>query len=164
MMEQFSAEQQALMEPPLLTLARMGRAVTGVEYARAYHRVRTSYILTMRALYERFDLVVLPAMPRPAFEVLLDHPGVQDGRWRSDWTPFTFPFNLTSQPACSLPCGLTVAGLPIGVQIVGPWGSDARVLRAANAFEEAVGPFPFPPIVGSAVAANKRTSAVSERQ
>jgi aspartyl-tRNA(Asn)/glutamyl-tRNA(Gln) amidotransferase subunit A len=52
-----------------------------------------------------------------------------------DWTPFSFPFNLTQQPAASIPCGLTQAGLPVGLHIVGPKYADALVLRAARAFE-----------------------------
>ena len=51
------------------------------------------------------------------------------------WTPFSYPFNLSQQPACSIPCGLTRAGLPIGLQLVGPMFGDALVLRAARAFE-----------------------------
>ena len=51
------------------------------------------------------------------------------------WTPFSYPFNLTQQPAITVPCGLTQAGLPIGLQIVGPMFADALVLRAARAFE-----------------------------
>ena len=53
------------------------------------------------------------------------------------WTPFTYPFNITQQPAISVPCGLTRAGLPAGLQIVGAFGRDALVLRAAAAFEQA---------------------------
>ena len=52
------------------------------------------------------------------------------------WTPFSYPFNLTQQPACSIPCGLTEAGLPIGLQLVGPMFGDALVLRAARAYEQ----------------------------
>jgi aspartyl-tRNA(Asn)/glutamyl-tRNA(Gln) amidotransferase subunit A len=52
------------------------------------------------------------------------------------WTPFSYPFNLTQQPACSIPCGLTQEGLPIGLQIVGPMFGDALVLRAARAYEK----------------------------
>jgi aspartyl-tRNA(Asn)/glutamyl-tRNA(Gln) amidotransferase subunit A len=59
------------------------------------------------------------------------------------WTPFSYPFNLTQQPACSIPCGLTLAGLPIGLQLVGPMFGDALVLRAARAYE-AVNPIPRP--------------------
>ena len=51
------------------------------------------------------------------------------------WTPFSYPFNLTQQPACTVPCGLTSAGLPIGVQFVGPMFADSLVLRVARAFE-----------------------------
>ena len=52
-----------------------------------------------------------------------------------DWSPFSYPFNMTRQPAASIPCGLTGTGLPIGLQIVGPLYADARVLRAARAIE-----------------------------
>ena len=52
------------------------------------------------------------------------------------WTPFSYPFNLTQQPAITIPCGLTAAGLPIGLQIVGPMFADALVLRAARAYEQ----------------------------
>ena len=52
-----------------------------------------------------------------------------------DWTPFTYPFNLTRQPAAVVPCGFTAAGLPVALQIVGPLYGDAAVLQAAHAFE-----------------------------
>jgi aspartyl-tRNA(Asn)/glutamyl-tRNA(Gln) amidotransferase subunit A len=61
------------------------------------------------------------------------------------WTPFSYPFNLTQQPACTIPCGLTRDGLPIGLQIVGPMFADALVLRAARAFET-TRPLPRPPL------------------
>jgi aspartyl-tRNA(Asn)/glutamyl-tRNA(Gln) amidotransferase subunit A len=63
-------------------------------------------------------------------------------RW-PQWTPFSYPFNLTQQPAASVPCGLTSQGLPAGLQIVGPRFADALVLRAARAFEKAA-PWSFP--------------------
>jgi aspartyl-tRNA(Asn)/glutamyl-tRNA(Gln) amidotransferase subunit A len=62
------------------------------------------------------------------------------------WTPFSYPFNLTQQPAITVPCGLTRAGLPMGLQLVGPMFADHRVLRAARAYEQAVGPFPRAPL------------------
>jgi aspartyl-tRNA(Asn)/glutamyl-tRNA(Gln) amidotransferase subunit A len=58
-----------------------------------------------------------------------------------EWSPYTYPFNMTHQPAASVPCGLTKDGLPIGLQIVGPAHKDALVLRAARAFES-MRPFP----------------------
>ena len=53
------------------------------------------------------------------------------------WTPFSYPFNLTQQPAITVPCGVAADGLPIGVQFVGPLHREDIVLRAARAFESA---------------------------
>ncbi len=58
------------------------------------------------------------------------------GKW-VNWTPFSYPFNLTQQPAASVPCGFTRAGLPIGLHVIGRMFDDAGVLRAAHAYEQA---------------------------
>ena len=63
-------------------------------------------------------------------------------RWW-EWSPFTYPFNLTQQPAAAVPCGFTTSGLPVSMQIVGAKFSDALVLRAAHAYEIAH-PFALP--------------------
>jgi aspartyl-tRNA(Asn)/glutamyl-tRNA(Gln) amidotransferase subunit A len=93
--------------------------------------------------HEKFDLLLTPAVPIPAFAAgaELADPARQK-RW-IDWAPFSNPFNLTQQPAASVPCGFTAAGLPVGLQIVGPMHADALVLRAARAFE-ALRPWPMP--------------------
>jgi aspartyl-tRNA(Asn)/glutamyl-tRNA(Gln) amidotransferase subunit A len=77
-------------------------------------------------------------MPLAAFEAghLMPPSGGWGEAW-TDWAPFSYPFNLTQQPAASIPCGRTRAGLPIGLQIVGAIGADALVLRASRAFETA---------------------------
>jgi aspartyl-tRNA(Asn)/glutamyl-tRNA(Gln) amidotransferase subunit A len=75
-------------------------------------------------------------MPLAAFEAGRVTPA--DDRFGEDWigwSPYTYPFNLTQQPAASVPCGLSKHGLPLGLQIVGPPRGDALVLRAARAFE-----------------------------
>ncbi|MBA3248718.1 MAG: amidase, partial [Geodermatophilaceae bacterium] len=59
-------------------------------------------------------------------------------RWTS-WTPFSYPFNMTQQPAASLPCGLTSTGLPAGLQVVGPRHTDVTVLAVCKAFQDARG-------------------------
>jgi aspartyl-tRNA(Asn)/glutamyl-tRNA(Gln) amidotransferase subunit A len=97
----------------------------------------------MRQFHETFDLLLTPSLPIPAFKAgqELADPSAQS-RW-TDWTPFSYPFNLTQQPAASVPCGLTRAGLPAGLQIVGPMFDDALVLRAARALE-AIRPWSLP--------------------
>jgi len=91
----------------------------------------------MNLFHRDYDLLVTPTLSIAAFDAGKE---VADGklqkRW-TDWTPFSFPFNLTQQPAASIPCGLTKAGLPVGLHIVGPRYGDALVLRAARAFETA---------------------------
>ena len=64
------------------------------------------------------------------------HPGGAP-RWPS-WTPFTYPFNMTHQPAATVPCGFSAAGLPIGVQVVGRRHADSLVLSACAAIEAAL--------------------------
>lgn len=98
----------------------------------------------MRQFMERFDLLVTPSVAVPAFDARPAGHRPLDAREMLGWTPFSCPFNLTQQPACSVPCGLPAAGLPIGLQIVGPVFGDARVLRAARACES-VRPIPRPP-------------------
>ena len=73
-------------------------------------------------------------MIAPQRSVDAPEPGEEDWTW---WTPFTFPFNLTQQPAMSVPCGFTSDGLPIGLQLVGPMHREDLVLRAAQAYQQA---------------------------
>jgi aspartyl-tRNA(Asn)/glutamyl-tRNA(Gln) amidotransferase subunit A len=97
----------------------------------------------MRQFHERYDLLLTPTLPIAAFEAGKERPDpARQPRW-IHWAPFSSPFNLTQQPAASVPCGLTRAGLPVGLQIVGPMHDDAMVLRAARAFE-AARPWPMP--------------------
>ena len=94
-----------------------------------------------RAFFEKYDLLLTPTTTTPAFEHGRLFPteidGVKVDRHAS--SVFTYPFNLTGQPAISVPCGFTNAGLPIGLQIVGRRFDDGTVLRAAAAFERARG-------------------------
>ena len=87
----------------------------------------------MNLFHRDYDLLVTPTLAVAAFDAGRKSAG-QGKRW-TDWTPFSFPFNLTQQPAASIPCGLTKDGLPVGLHIVGPRYADALVLRAARAFE-----------------------------
>jgi aspartyl-tRNA(Asn)/glutamyl-tRNA(Gln) amidotransferase subunit A len=139
----FPPEKQALMDPGLLRAAEHGARHPLDRFIRAGHQ-RQQLGVIFNLFFRDFDLLMTPTMPMPAFEV------GQPAAWGGDgvdigWTPFTLTFNLTRQPAATIPCGTTTSGLPIGLQIVGPHYADARVLRAAQAFEEAM-PIRPPPM------------------
>ena len=121
-------------DPGFREIAEAGLAIPLLDYLEAVAQ-RESLTTTMCRVHERYDLLVTPTLPIPAFEAgrELADPSVES-RW-FDWASFSYPFNLTQQPACSLPCGRTSAGLPVGLQLVGPRYDDALVLRAARAFE-----------------------------
>ena len=91
----------------------------------------------VRRFFERYDLLLTPTIAGPPFKVGLDNATEIAGKPVEpyDWIPFTYPFNLTGNPAASVPCGYTKDGLPIGLQIVGRRFDDATVLRAAAGYE-----------------------------
>jgi aspartyl-tRNA(Asn)/glutamyl-tRNA(Gln) amidotransferase subunit A len=122
------------VDPGLLEVAAQGEKVTAAELLEA--QMKRGALGTLMNLFHRdYDLLVTPTLAVPAFGVGREYPE-GNKRW-TDWTPFTYPFNLTGQPAASIPCGFTKAGLPVGLHIVGPRYADALVLRAARAFESA---------------------------
>lgn len=98
--------------------------------------VRMDLGVTMGAFHTRYDLLVTPTMPIAAFGAGREVPPGWQQRWWTSWTPYTYPFNFTGQPALSVPCGFTDDGLPIGLQIVGPRHADALVLRAGQAYAD----------------------------
>jgi Asp-tRNA(Asn)/Glu-tRNA(Gln) amidotransferase A subunit family amidase len=105
-------------------------------------------IRAMLRFHARYDLLLTPSMPVTALKVGREMPETGDfGDDWLNWSPYTYPFNLTQQPAASVPCGLARNGLPMGVQIVGPLRADAMVLRAARAIEQAL-PMPRVPALG----------------
>jgi len=129
------AQVQADMDRGLVDVAAEGARIGAVGYLAAM-AVRGDLGVRMGAFHERYDLLVTPTLPITAFEAGVEvPPGWPRERWTS-WTPFTYPFNMTQQPAASVPCGL-VNGLPAGLQIVGPRHADGRVLALANAFQHA---------------------------
>jgi amidase len=95
-----------------------------------------------RRFFGRFDLLVLPTVQVPPFDVEEEYPTSIAGvpmHTYIDWMESCWHISLTGSPAVSVPCGFTDEGLPIGIQIVGRWGDDLGVLRAAHAFEQATG-------------------------
>ena len=128
-----SADMRALLDPVFAAQAAFGAQFTGHQVQDA-HRRRAEAGYAMAAFHQRYDLLLTPTTPTTA--PLVRAPGempegVDD---LNTMVPFTFPFNMTGQPAVSVPCGV-VDGRPIGLQIVGPPRGDALVLRVARAFE-----------------------------
>jgi aspartyl-tRNA(Asn)/glutamyl-tRNA(Gln) amidotransferase subunit A len=115
-----------------------GAAVTARDYLLAEERVKTYWneVVTFLA---RFDLLLTPTVAVPPFAADQRPPRELEGQPLSvlGWMPFTYPFNLTGQPAASVPVGFTEDGLPVGLQIVGRRHADRVVLAAAAAYEAA---------------------------
>jgi aspartyl-tRNA(Asn)/glutamyl-tRNA(Gln) amidotransferase subunit A len=130
------AERRHLLDPLMLTVAEAGRRITLPDYFRALEQ-RIDLAVAAQAFFNRFDLLVGPVMPVPPYAVTRDVPeGFADEDWR--WCPYTYIWNMTGQPACSVPIGFTTAGLPVGVQIIGRMGEEHLVLRAAAAIERTI--------------------------
>lgn len=123
------------VDPGFVAVGERGRTILGADFVAAAN-ARGALATAMARLHERYDLLLTPTLATPAFPVGRNTPsgGALGDDWLA-WTPYSYPFNLTLQPAASVPCGLTAAGLPVGLQIVGPTGRDDLVLRAARAFE-----------------------------
>jgi len=144
LLRNFTPAQKALMDRGLVDVAELGSQITLMELLDAVQQ-RGALGIAMNRFHEKYDLLLTPSLPLPAFEAGREVADVmKEQRW-TEWTPFSYPFNLTQQPAASVPCGLTAAGLPVGLQMVGPRYDDWRVLRAARAFEMAQ-PFPMPDV------------------
>jgi aspartyl-tRNA(Asn)/glutamyl-tRNA(Gln) amidotransferase subunit A len=121
------------MDPGFVEAVEMMADRTLFDAAKA-RAVRYELAAAMARFWERHDLLVTPTMADVAFGTTRTE--VQY-RPSLGWSPFTYPFNLTGEPAITVPCGLTDAGLPVGLQIVGPRLAEGRVLRAAAALESA---------------------------
>jgi aspartyl-tRNA(Asn)/glutamyl-tRNA(Gln) amidotransferase subunit A len=130
------ADARAQCDSGFLRDAETGASIATGGYIAASAE-RANVALAMSRFHETYELLLTPQMPVPALVAGHDvPPGSAMTHWL-DWSPFTYPFNITQQPAASVPCGFTREGLPIGLQIVAPLRDDARVLAAARAFESA---------------------------
>lgn len=132
------------LDPTLIATIEAGRGYSAADLCEAQF-ARTACFQKIQDILSRCDLIASPTLSAPALPVGLDPLGRveiagQDvGTIRGAWYPYTFPFNLTGHPALSLPCGLSAAGLPIGLQLVGRWHEDGYVLDVAECLEAALG-------------------------
>ena len=127
-------EKHGMLDPGFIRIADAGEAIAHMDYVAAINR-RAELGAHMSAFHRDVDVLLTPTLPIPAFEVAHVAPPGQDQFNWVPWTPFSIPFNLTQQPAASIPCGLTSSGLPVGLQIVAAKYRDDLVLRVARAYE-----------------------------
>jgi len=130
-------EKWELFDPGLTRFADAGDAIGHLEYLRAMD-LCGALGMHMALFHQKYDALLTPSMPIAAFEVNRVAPAsFPDQHNWLHWSPFSYPFNLTQQPAASMPCGRTSAGMPVGLQIVAAKYRDDQVLRVARAYESA---------------------------
>ncbi|MDA1258500.1 MAG: amidase family protein [Chloroflexi bacterium] len=129
------------MTPTFLRSITEASNYSAEELQKAIYQ-RTQLFREVQGWFREYDLVMTPTLTRTALESDLDlyDPVVIEGREvgiiRQNWYPYTHPFNLTGHPAITLPAGFAGDGLPVALQIVGPYADDAAVIRAAALFEQ----------------------------
>ncbi len=128
-----SGSNAALLDPGILKVAEALGGMTAIEFMDA-EATRAAVGHAMARLHQRFDLILCPTVP--AGPPLADAPIADPVRalW-TEWAPWTFTFNLSRQPAISVPMGQRSDGLPNSVQIAAAQFRDDLVLRAARAIE-----------------------------
>ena len=136
-LRQIPTQLHGKLDPGFRTAAKKGLAVTLSDYARAYE-AKSKLARDLALWHEKFDLLLTPVTPTAAPPVETLYNSEAFPRWTKG-APYTLPCNLTGQPAASMPVGLTEAGLPVGLQLIGPPRADHKVLRAMRAYESASG-------------------------
>jgi aspartyl-tRNA(Asn)/glutamyl-tRNA(Gln) amidotransferase subunit A len=124
------------IDPQLLANLAEVKGVSGQDYARVILS-RSAIFDKIQRLFATYDVLLCPTVAVPPFAVGIEGPTQIAGRTvdRRAWIAMTPLFNLTGQPAATVPCGFTNDGLPIGLQIVGRRFDEVTVLRASAAFE-----------------------------
>jgi amidase len=128
-----------LMKPSYVWNVKKGRALRGIDIGRA-ERLRNELYHRMRVFFEKYDAFILPVSQVPPFDINMDYPTEIDGvkmEHYIDWMRSCCYISALGNPAISVPSGFTSDGLPLGLQIVGPYHADYEVLRIAHAFEQA---------------------------
>jgi aspartyl-tRNA(Asn)/glutamyl-tRNA(Gln) amidotransferase subunit A len=136
----FLAEWENRMDPELVKLVREADTLSPTDYGEAVAS-RGAFWDKVRTFFDRYDLLITPSapiLPFPVGENAPEQAATNEGKGLSflRWLVFTYPWNITGQPAASIPCGFTRGGLPVSIQIIGRRFADATVLQAAAAFEQ----------------------------
>jgi aspartyl-tRNA(Asn)/glutamyl-tRNA(Gln) amidotransferase subunit A len=124
------------LDPGLVAMAEQGSKLSAYDLTKA-GMARSAYYDALYKALGRYDIVLLPVAGALPFRIGSNVPSIQGvPAGYPDWLGFLYPFNITGQPAASIPCGWTAEGLPVGLQIVGKRFEDAMVLRLARMLEE----------------------------
>ncbi|UXY36024.1 amidase [Streptomyces albidocamelliae] len=134
--QRFPPRLRQLLDPGLREICAQGSRYSALDYLAAVD-VRMGLGRRMGRFHETYDLLVTPTLPVTAFEAGAEVPRGSGLRRWTGWTPFTYLFNLTQQPAATVPVGTDGDGLPVGLQLVAARHRDDLVLRAAHALYEA---------------------------
>lgn len=134
---QIPTQLHGKLDPGFRAAAEKGLSITLADYAKSYE-AKSKLARDLALWHRKYDLLLSPVTPTAAPPVETLYNSDAFPRWTRG-APYTLPFNLTGQPATSMPAGLTRSGLPVGLQIVGPPRADDRVLRAMRAYESASG-------------------------
>lgn len=139
-------DAKAHLAPALKAMLEDSGEVSIAQYLKTQDDIQ-SLAQKLHKFHDDYDLLVLPTVAHPAFPAERGSPAAFDKFENSRaWSPFTSLFNLTQQPAISIPVGLTAEGLPVGMQIVGARGADSLVLAAAAAYLKLVPSLGEPPL------------------
>lgn len=138
-----SPEQQERIEKGLLQNAREGAKVTLTQFQDAIAQ-RERFGSAVNLFFADYDFLVTPSTATLPFAANQENPSREDGSHSLAWACFLYPFNLSQNPAISIPAGLSAEGLPVGIQIVGDRYADKPVLQLARRLERALGPLGVP--------------------
>lgn len=131
------AADKARLDPGFARMIELARPITVDDHLRTL-QARAKFCRTVAESFDDFDILLLPMVPIDPFLAERDGPLDMDPSpavpW-ARWTPFSYPFNITGQPAASIPCGWSQAGYPVGLQVVGRRFDDATVLQFCAAWE-----------------------------
>ena len=143
LLEIYPEARHGEFDPNLLAGAKAALGRYGVQDVVAAFAIRREVAVAWNLFFEKYDFLLTPTVAVQPFAVLQNWPDGLDGKPNMMWSPYTATFNLTRHPAASVPCGLSSAGLPVGLQIVAGHFKDAAVLALAGAYA-AAHPLDFP--------------------
>ncbi|WP_163158939.1 amidase family protein [Bradyrhizobium uaiense] len=126
-------DKREILDPIIQSAGALGASRSLADHLTASEQ-RLKLAAASKAFFNRYHILVGPVMPVPPYSIQRNVPErFNDPDW--SWCPYTYPWNLTGQPAASVPIGFTKGGLPVGVQLIGRMGREADLLRAARAIE-----------------------------